>query len=71
MAIKVKHNGEIKDTKSIYYKLVNGVIVTIKYIYKGSQQVWTSVMEALSCFSSGKWKSTEKWSNSEKWKNNV
>lgn len=42
MAIKVKHNDEIKDIKSIYYKLVSGTIATIKYIYKGSQQIWNN-----------------------------
>lgn len=51
------------------YKVKDGIVRTIKYVYRGSRLVWTAIKEALSAFGAGFWQNDKPWSNEDLWKN--
>lgn len=61
-----------KDITGIYIKKSddpNAIIRVISKVYRGTQLLWTSLKESLSCFGSGKWVNEKSWFNEDSWKN--
>lgn len=69
MAINIKKDNKITPITEIYHKLKDGPLVAIKYIYHGSQLVWTAIKEAFSAFGAGFWQNDKPWSNEDSWEN--
>lgn len=71
MSIKIKRDdGIIRDITDIRYKIANNEVpVIIKYIYKGSQLIWSAVQNMISVFASGVWLNDQSWNNDDTWKN--
>ena len=51
-----KKDDKIRSITEIYHKLKDGSLVAIKYIYHGSQLVWTAIKESFSAFGAGFWR---------------